>query len=92
MRINLKLQNLTGELVFRKALNMANSSARTQAPRRYPEGLCRVGMKFDQQAFHDYDFFLISSSQSKSNASSSSSDKVKRDFLERLNLSVDPSN
>ena len=49
-------------------------------------------MEFDQQAFHDYGFFLISSSQSKSNVSSSSSGKVKRDFLERLNLSVDPSN
>lgn len=55
---------------------------------------CRVELgrlKFDLKAFHDYGFFLISSSQSKSNASSSSSDKVKRDFLERANLSVDPS-
>ena len=47
-------------------------------------------VKLDQKAFHDYGFFLISSSQSKSNGSSSSSGKVKRDVLERLSLSVDP--
>lgn len=48
-------------------------------------------VKLDQKAFHDYGFFLISSSQSKSNGSSSSSGKVKRDVLERLSFSVDVS-
>jgi hypothetical protein len=46
-------------------------------------------MKFNQKALHNYGFFLISSSQSKSNASSSSSGKVKRELLERISFSVD---
>lgn len=58
-------------------------------PRRCCVELGRL--KFDQKAFHDYGFLLISSFQSKSSASSSSSDKVKRDFLEKNNLSLDPS-
>lgn len=45
------------------------------------------GDNSDQKAFHNHGFFLISSSQSKSNASSSSSDRVKRERVERFTLS-----
>lgn len=93
MKINLKLQNVIGELVFRMALDMANSLYIYKYHVGIPMCCVEVGkMKLDQQTFHDYGFFLISSSQSKSNASSSSSGKVKRDFLERLSFSGDPSN
>lgn len=43
MKINLKLQNVTGELVFRMALNMANSLYIDKYHEGIPKVLCRVG-------------------------------------------------